>query len=126
MPAHSFDYAVIRLTPRIERGESINVGVVLFCRTKRFLAAPTHCDIARLQALDATCDITSIQEHLAVFTAVALGDPVAGPIATLPIAERFHWLVAPRSTIIATGPVHCGLCDDPQVVVTQLLHKLVY
>lgn len=126
MPAHSFDYAVIRLTPRIERGESINVGVVLFCRTKRFLAAPTHCDVARLQALDATCDIPSIQEHLAVFTAVAQGSTAAGPIATLPIAERFHWLVAPRSTIIATGPVHCGLCDDPQVVVTQLLHKLVY
>lgn len=126
MPAHSFDYAVIRLTPRIERGESINVGVVLFCRTKRFLAAPTHCDVARLQALDATCDIASIQEHLAVFTAVAQGSTAAGPIATLPIAERFHWLVAPRSTIIATGPVHCGLCDDPQVVVTQLLHKLVY
>ncbi len=126
MPAHSFDYAIIRLTPRIERGESINVGVVVFCRTKRFLAAPTYCDLARLQALDPACDMTTIQEHLAVFTAVALGDSVAGPIATLPLAERFHWLVAPRSTIIATGPVHCGLCDDPQLVVTQLLHKLVY
>ncbi len=125
MPAHSFDYAIVRLTPRIERGESINVGVVVFCRTKRFLAAPTYCDLARLQALDPTCDITTIQEHLAVFTAVALGDPIAGPIATLPIAERFHWLVAPRSTIIATGPVHCGLCDDPHAVALQLLQKLV-
>lgn len=125
MPAHSFDYAIIRLTPRIERGESINVGVVLFCRTKRFLAAPTYCDQQRLQALDASCDIASIQEHLAVFTAIAHGDATAGPIARLPVAERFHWLVAPRSTIIATTPVHSGLCDDPQIVVMQLFHKLV-
>jgi hypothetical protein len=125
VPAHSFDYAIIRLTPRIERGESINVGVVVFCRTKRFLVAPTHCDQGRLQALDASCDIATIQEHLAVFTAVAQGDSSAGPIAHLPIAERFHWLVAPRSTIIATGPVHCGLCDDPHAVALQLLQKLV-
>ena len=113
MPAHSFDYAIIRLTPRVERGESINVGVVVFCRTKRFLAAPTYCDTAKVFALDASCDITTIQEHLAVFTAVAHGDPSAGPIGALPIAERFHWLVAPRSTIITTTSVHSGICNDP-------------
>jgi hypothetical protein len=123
---HSFDYAIIRVTPRLERGESINAGIVLFCRTQRFLAAPTHCDVPRLQMLDPTCDSASIAEHLAVFSGVARGDKAYGPIAQLPIAERFHWLVAPRSTIIATTPVHCGVCDDPDATVHALLRKLVY
>lgn len=123
---HSFDYAIIRVTPRLERGESINAGVVLFCRTRRFLAAPTHCDPARLQMLDRDCDIASVAEHLAVFSGVARGDSAFGPIAQLPIAERFHWLVAPRSTIITTTPVHCGVCDDPAATVQSLLHKLVF
>lgn len=127
MPArHSFDYAIIRVTPRLERGESINAGVVVFCRTKRFLAAPTHCDPARIKMLDPSCDVTSVAEHLAVFSGVARGDSAFGPIALLPLAERFHWLVAPRSTIIATTPVHCGVCDDPAEILESLVRKLVY
>ncbi|MEY3991049.1 MAG: hypothetical protein RI985_2130 [Chloroflexota bacterium] len=126
MPAlHSYDYAIIRLTPRLERGESINVGVVLYCRTKRFLAAPTQLDQVRVHALDATCDLTVIRDQLALFSAVARGDSEAGPIATLPQPERFHWLVAPRSTIIYAAPVHCGLTEDPQHQLDRLMHQLV-
>lgn len=122
---HSYDYAIIRLTPRLERGESINVGVVLYCRTKRFLAAPTHLDTARIYALDADCDVTVITAQLALFSAVARGDHDAGPIAALPQPERFHWLVAPRSTIIYAGPVHCGLTEDPQHQLGRLMNQLV-
>ena len=126
MPAlHSYDYAIIRLTPRLERGESINVGVVLYCRTKRFLAAPTHLDIARVQALDSTCDLTVVADQLALFSAVARGDHGAGPIAALPQPERFHWLVAPRSTIIHVSPVHCGLTDNPADLLDVLMLRLV-
>ncbi|MFZ9857443.1 MAG: DUF3037 domain-containing protein [Roseiflexaceae bacterium] len=126
MPAlHSYDYAIIRLTPRLERGESINVGVVLYCRTKRFLAAPTHLDTVRVHALDATCDLSVIRDQLALFSAVARGDHDAGPIATLPQPERFHWLVAPRSTIIYAAPVHCGLTEDPQHLLDRLMFQLV-
>lgn len=123
---HSYDYAVIRLTPRLERGESINVGVVLYCRTKRFLAAPTYLDEMRVQAIDRTCDIGVIAEQLALFSAVARGDQLAGPIAALPQPERFHWLVAPRSTIIYAAPVHCGLTEDPQHQLARLMQYLVY
>lgn len=127
MPAlHSYDYALIRLTPRLERGESINVGVVLYCRTKRFLAAPTHLDAVRVQLLDATCDVTVIADQLSLFSAVARGDRDAGPIATLPQPERFHWLVAPRSTIIYATPVHCGLTEDPQAQLERLMRTLVH
>jgi predicted ArsR family transcriptional regulator len=123
---HSYDYALIRLMPSIERGESLNVGVVLYCRTKRFLAAITHCDSARLSLLDPHCDLTSIASQLQVFCAVAAGDVQAGPIARLPQAERYHWLVAPRSTIIYTAPAHCGVCVDPQSEIERLMQRLVY
>lgn len=127
MPAlHSYDYAIIRLTPRLERGESINVGVVLYCRTKRFLAAPTQLDIARVRALDTTCDLSVITDQLALFSAVARGDHDAGPIAALPQPERFHWLVAPRSTIIYAAPVHCGLTEDPAQQLERLMQQLVW
>jgi hypothetical protein len=102
------------------------VGIVLYCRTKRFLAAPTHCAIERLQMLDPQCDVESILAHLDLFRRVADGDTSAGPIARLPQAERYHWLVAPRSTILFTSPAHCGLCEDPAHEVARLMQKLVY
>lgn len=123
---HSYDYALIRLMPNLERGETLNVGLVLYCRTKRFLAAATHCDVPRLMLFDTQCDILAIQAQLQVFQRVAQGAPDAGPIALLPQAERYHWLVAPRSTIVYTGPAHCGLCDDPQQELTRLMQRLVY
>jgi hypothetical protein len=123
---HSYDYALIRVSPRLERGECINVGIVLYCRTKRFLAAPTYCAIERLQMLDPQCDVESILAHLNLFRRVADGDTSAGPIARLPQAERYHWLVAPRSTVLFTSPAHCGLCQDPAHEVDRLMRKLVY
>lgn len=123
---HSYDYALIRVTPRLERGECINVGVVLYCRTKRFLAAPIHCAVERLQMLDPQCDVQSILAHLDLFRRVAEGDTTAGPIARLPQAERYHWLVAPRSTIVFTSPAHCGLCQDPAHELARLMRTLVY
>ena len=122
---HSYDYAVIRVTPQLERGECINAGVVLYCRTMRYLVAHTHLDEQRLCALDPLADVETIRTQLALFAAIADGVSDAGPIGRLPHAERFHWLVAPRSTILAAGPVHCGLCSDPVEQAFQLHRRLV-
>jgi hypothetical protein len=122
---HSYDYAVIRVTPKLERGECINGGVVLYCRTMRYLVAHTYLDEQRLCALDPFADVETIRTQLALFAAIADGATDAGPIARLPHAERFHWLVAPRSTILAAGPVHCGLCSDPVEQAIQLYRRLV-
>jgi hypothetical protein len=122
---HSYDYAIIRITPDLERGECLNVGVVLYCRTKRFLVALTYLDAPRLAALAAACDTETLGQQLALFGAIARGDRDAGPIAALPAPERFHWLVAPRSTVLAAGPVHCGLAVDPAQAAQQLYERLV-
>src|ERR1700761_7529309 len=108
MPA-SFDYAVLRLVPRVEREEFLNVGVVVFCRERRILDARTHLDELRLRTLWPTLDLETVREHLRAVERIAAGDPEAGPIARLPIHERFHWLVAPRSTILQTSPVRTGI-----------------
>src|SRR5579863_2523376 len=101
MHAHSsFDYAIIRVVPRVERGECINVGVILFCRTRRFLRARIELHLQRLLAIDPACDIALIEQHLATILRVCEGGPEAGYIGQLSQSERFHWLVAPRSTII--------------------------
>jgi hypothetical protein len=126
MPAlSSFDYAVVRVVPRVERGEFINAGIILFCRTRRFLRARIELDRARLTALAPTCDPDEVQRHLDVIVLVAAGGPAAGPIGRLAQAERFHWLVAPRSTIIQPSPVHSGLSPDPAATLDQLFDELV-
>jgi len=122
---HSYDYALIKFTPRLERGETMNVGVVLYCRTKRFLAAPTYLDEHKARVIDPTCDLRDIHAQLALFSAVATGDAHAAPIALLPQPERFHWLVAPRSTIIYASSVHCGVTDDPAHQLRLLMDRLV-
>jgi hypothetical protein len=122
---HSYDYAVIRVTPKLERGECMNAGVVLYCRTLRYLVAHTHLDEHRLRALDPSADVDTIRLQLALFATIAAGGADAGPIGLLPHAERFHWLVAPRSTILAAGPVHCGLCADPPTQAVHLYQRLV-
>ena len=121
----SYDYAIVRVVPRVERGEFINAGVILFCRTRRFLGARIALDADRLAALAPKVDITELMQHLAVIPLVCAGGAGAGPIGTLPLAERFHWLVAPRSAMIQASPVHCGLCDEPAVALEQLLEVLV-
>ena len=126
MPTHSsFDYAIIRVTPEVERGECVNVGVVLICRQRRYLGVRLVVDAERLRALWPRLDVEAVSRQLDGMRRVAEGAPDAGPIARLSQAERFHWLVAPSSTIIQPSPVHSGLCDDPAAVLDELLARLV-
>ena len=123
MPAnHVFDYAVIRVVPYVERDEFINAGVILFCKTLRFLDARIDLNVRRLLALAPGADVERIHAQLEAMRSICGG---AGPIGRLSQSERFHWLTAPRSTIIQTSPVHCGLCDDPQATLDHLLETLV-
>lgn len=121
----SYDYAIIRVVPRVERGEFINAGVILFCRTKRFLGALIRLDEPRLLALAPNVDLESVRRQLEMITLTSAGDPDVGSLASLSLAERFHWLVSPRSTVIQTSPVHCGLCDDPEAALRHLLETMV-
>ncbi len=120
-----FDYAIIRVVPRVERGEQINAGVVVSCPTAGYLGARVELDHARLRALAPDADVAEIEQALAIIPLIAAGDPKGGPIAALPRSERFHWLVAPRSAIIQPSVVHTGICDDPEAVLDQLLARLV-
>lgn len=126
MPARSpFAYAIVRVVPRVERGERFNAGVVVYCRQRRFLAARTRLDEARLRALAPDADADQVRAHLQAIERIAAGDPDAGPIAALDRSERFGWLVAPSSTIIQPSRVHTGLCDDPQATLDHLFETLV-
>lgn len=122
---HQFQYAVIRVVPRVERGESFNAGVVLLCRPRPFLGARVRLDEARLRALAPDADPATIAGHLAAVERIAAGDPEAGPIARLDAPERFHWLVAPSSTVIQPSEVHTGLCNDPAAELEHLFETLV-
>jgi hypothetical protein len=124
-PSVWYSYAAIRVVPRPERGEFVNVGVVLFARTARFLEARVELDRARLRAFAPWLDLAPVERHLATFVAVAAGAPDAGPIAALAPSERFHWLTAPRSTVIQPAPVHSGRCADPRIALDGLLAALV-
>jgi hypothetical protein len=124
-PRSPYQYAIVRVVPRVERGECLNVGVILLCRPKRFIGARIALDAARLAAFAPALDPDTIRPHLAAIEAIAAGDPGAGPIAALGQAERFHWLVAPASTIIQPSPVHTGLTDDPAAELDRLVESLV-
>lgn len=127
MPApSSFDYAVLRVVPRVDREEFINAGVIVFCLAQQFLEARVHVDDARLKALWPEIDLGVVHEHLAAYPRICSGDPGAGPIARLTRRERFHWLVAPRSATIQVSPVHSGLCESPAPVVDQLLRRYCF
>lgn len=121
----AFDYAIIRVVPKVEREEFINVGVIVSCPAEGFLEARIELDEQRLAALDATLDRKTIREHLATFPAICAGGEQAGPIGQLSQSQRFHWLVAPRSTIIQTSAVHTGLCKELTGVVDHLLETMV-
>jgi DUF3037 family protein len=120
-----FAYAVYRVVPSVERGERMNVGVVVFCRPLRYLAARTALDERRLAALSPGVDPDTLRPHLAAIERVAAGDPDAGPIAQLDETARFHWLVSPSSTIIQPSPVHTGLCGEPNEQLDRLFSSLV-
>jgi len=121
----TYDYAIIRVVPRVERGELINVGVILSCPGAEFLEARVELDEAALRTLDATLDIDAIRAHLSTIPLVCKGGPDAGPIGELPQRGRFHWLVSPRSTIIQFSPVHTGRTADPEAALTRLLETMV-
>jgi hypothetical protein len=123
--ASPFSYAVYRLVPRIERGERINAGVVVFCRPLGYLGAKTELDEARALALWPDLDTGAVRDHLAAIERIAAGDPAGGPIARLDTTERFHWLVAPSSTIIQPSSVHTGLCAEPHEQLAKLFRELV-
>lgn len=126
MPARaSFEYAVLRIVPRVEREEFVNAGVVLFCLECDYLAARVHLDEQRLRALWKELDMQEVQRHLEAFPKICAGDADAGPIARLSRRQRFHWLVAPRSTVIQVSPVHAGLCESPESALDSLFRELV-
>jgi hypothetical protein len=116
---------MIRLVPSVERGESINIGVILFCRTRRFLGTLVHLDPQRVLSLAPDIDLAAVQEHLDTLALISAGDVAGGQLSQLSLSERFHWLVSPRSTIIQVSPVHSGLCTDPQAALQRLLNTLV-
>lgn len=124
-PRNAFQYAIVRVLPSIERGECLNVGVVLLCRPRRFLGARIALDETRLAAFSPLLDPASIRPHLEAIERIAAGDPTAGPMARLEQAERFHWLVSPSSTMIQPSDVHSGLCDDPAAELEHLVATLV-
>lgn len=116
----SFDYCILRVVPRVERQEFINAAVAVFCLEKRYLAARVYLDSARLRALWPEADEELIRSHLDAIPRVCAGDDAAGPIGRLSQRERFHWLVAPRSTIIQPSPVHTGLCAGTDHLLDRL------
>jgi Protein of unknown function (DUF3037). len=123
-PDH-YDYAVIRVVPRVEREEFINVGVILSCEASRYLEARYELDAARLQALAPDLDIESVNRHLQAIAAICRGGAGAGPIGLLPQRARFHWLTAKRSSILQTSPVHTGKCGDMNAIMEHLLQRMV-
>jgi hypothetical protein len=120
-----FSYALLRVVPRLDRGECLNAGVVLHAPSLEFLGARVALDEARLRALDPGADAAALARHLDGLAAVAAGDAGAGPIARLPASARFGWLVAPSSTVVQPSAVHTGLCDDPARELERLFARLV-
>lgn len=120
-----FDYAIIRVVPRVEREEFINAGVIVSCPAHNYLKARIELDTARLAALDPTLDPALVMKHLGAIQTLCEGGRRAGPIGRLPARARFHWLVAPRSTIIQTSTVHTGLCEDGERMLEHLLETMV-
>lgn len=122
----SFEYAVIRVVPHVERGEFINAGIVLYCRARSFLDARVALDETRLRALAPTADPAEITSYLEALQRICQGGSGSGPIGQLTQRERFHWLIAPRSTVIQTSPAHAGLCHDPTAMLDHLMATVVY
>ncbi|MBV9448420.1 MAG: DUF3037 domain-containing protein [Streptosporangiaceae bacterium] len=120
-PAEVFEYAVVRVVPRVERGEAINVGVIVYCKARKYLCARIELDERRLLALDPRVDVGAVRNALAAFGKACR----EGPLAERPLGERFRWLTAPRSTMVQPGPVHTGLTDDPDGELDRLFGEQV-
>jgi DUF3037 family protein len=121
----AFQYAVVRVVPHVERGERVNAGIVLYCRRARFLQARTALPGAKLAALAPDLPLAPVAEQLTAIERIAAGDPAAGPVARQEQSERFHWLVAPASTVVQPSAVHTGLCEDPAATLSRLFDALV-
>ena len=121
----TYDYAVIRVVPRVERGEFVNVGVIVSCPARRLLHAAIELDPARVRALDPSLDLDHVARHLAVYPRICAGGDAAGEIGRLPARERFRWLTAERSTVIQCSPVHTGQCAEDEDIVTHLMQRMV-
>ncbi|MGW0086836.1 DUF3037 domain-containing protein [Streptomyces sp. NPDC003393] len=120
-----FEYAVLRVVPRVERGECINAGVIVYCRARSYVGARTHLDEARLLALDPDADVAGVRAVLRAVEGVCAGGDAAGPAARDEAGRRFRWVIAPRSTVVQPGPVHTGLTTDPAAETERLLDLLV-
>lgn len=120
-----YDYAIVRIVPRVEREEFVNVGVILSCPQKKYLEARIELDEGRLVALVPGLDLELLKSQLAIYPLICRGGEEAGPIGRLSQRERFHWLIAPKSTIIQTSPVHTGWCEHPDQVLEHLLNVMV-
>jgi hypothetical protein len=120
-----FEYAVIRVVPRVEREEFLNVGVIVYCQAQGFLKTAFELPEARLRAFSNELDMRELEERLRAFERICAGGPTGGPIGQLPIASRFRWLTATRSTVVQTSPVHPGLCADAQEALSRLYAQLV-
>ena len=121
----AYDYAVIRVLPHVERGECMNAGVLVCSTARGFLKARVELDEARLLALDPGADVATLSAALEAFVRICDGGPQGGPIGQLPLRSRFDWLVAPRSTVIQTSPVHSGRCSDLEAAMEQLMERMV-
>ena len=122
---HTYDYAIVRVVPRVERGEFVNVGVIVSCDATDSLEARIELDPARVLALDPAADIEAIRAALGAIEAVCAGSTGAGSLARLSPRERFHWLVAPRSAVIQTSPVHTGRAEKQEAVIDRLFETMV-
>lgn len=122
---HLFEYAVIRVVPRVEREEFLNVGVILYCPKQGFLQSKINLDIERLKAFSGMLDISEMEDYLAALSRICLGGKTAGPIGKLPIASRFRWLTATRSTVVQTSKVHPGFCTDAGLTLEKLFNQMV-
>jgi hypothetical protein len=120
-----FEYAVLRAIPRVDRGESVNVAVVLYCQAAQYLECISHVDEAWLRKLDPEVDVEAVRGVLSGIEAICSGRPEAGPAGREPVRVRFGWLTAPRSTIVQPGPVHCGLTGDPDSQLASLATRLL-
>ena len=120
-----FEYALVRVVPRVERGERFNAGVIVFSRPRRFLGALTELDERVLKAIAPGCDPAEVRTHLVTIERIAAGDAAGGPIAGLTLGERFHWLVSPTSTMVQPSEVHTGLTADPVRTLHHLFDTLV-
>jgi hypothetical protein len=122
---YTYDYAIVRVVPRVERGEMINVGVILSCPDASFLEARIELDPERLRALDGSIDIDAVRDTLSTIPVICAGGAAAGSVGELPQRNRFHWLVSPRSTVVQTSAVHTGRTSDPAATLDHLLNTMV-